>query len=34
MPKYLFFGLLGLIAVALLLLFRRTRARLSERAER
>lgn len=33
MPKYLFFGSLGFIAVALLLLFRRTRARLSERAE-
>ena len=32
MPKYLFFLLIGLIAVALLLLFRRTRARLPERA--
>jgi uncharacterized membrane protein len=34
MPRYLFFLLLGLIAVALLLVFRRTRTRLAERGER
>jgi hypothetical protein len=31
MPKYLFFFLIGLVAIALLLVFRRVRARLASR---